>query len=399
MLKVCFRPWGESGSIVFLRFVGRYKGRGPGYAPRRRLPTGLLPGTIVLHRGKLVPRAAGALSSPPTCTRHPPGAVDVLPVASLPLVDARATPAAGGVRVAAAPSRQAGRALQQPGCCPRGGGPPRLAATRTARAAPAGLLGAAVCRGASGSAGAAAVGTVHDHAGHGRVTQHARGRRQADPAGGCAGRGEIVPARPAQETSKSGSSPLPAAARSPSGRHWTARPWSRPSMPSRCRCTPRWATPSCCAWPNCFQTRASTWAKMTFGSKAPRAQPGRQGQVAAQADHARGAGLVQLGRDHPADRRPPHHGHRHARSGEDGRGPRRTHLCGGAWNHRRRRHARGHVHLHAAGRTHSARSGAHDRRRVPPCRLGGDAAQRLRKPRLAVAGADAAKPSSQVCWR
>jgi hypothetical protein len=39
--------------------------------------------------------------------------------------------------------------------------------------------------------------------------------------------------------------------------------------------------------------------------------------------------------------------------------------------------------------TDAARSGAHDRRRIPPRRHGGEAAQRLRDARLAAAGADA----------
>ena len=52
---------------------------------------------------------------------------------------------------------------------------------------------------------------------------------------------------------------------------------------------------------------------------------------ARQADHAGGAGLLRLGRDHPAERRPPHHRRRHAGSGEDGRRSRRAHLRGRAW--------------------------------------------------------------------
>jgi hypothetical protein len=70
--------------------------------------------------------------------------------------------------------------------------------------------------------------------------------------------------------------------------------------------------------------------EMTFGNRKRAAQPGRQGQAAAQADHAGAARLVQVGRDHPAERRPPHHRRRHAGSGADGRRPRRAHLRGRA---------------------------------------------------------------------
>ena len=66
---------------------------------------------------------------------------------------------------------------------------------------------------------------------------------------------------------------------------------------------------------------------------------------------------------------------------------------------------RRHGDLPAPGRADPARGGAHDRRRVPPCRHGGEAAQRLPEPRLAPAGADArnraraaAGSGARRCW-
>jgi hypothetical protein len=52
-----------------------------------------------------------------------------------------------------------------------------------------------------------------------------------------------------------------AAARWSSARRWTARHWRRPSTPSRCSMERRSATRSSFAFPNCFPTTASTWAK------------------------------------------------------------------------------------------------------------------------------------------
>ena len=70
--------------------------------------------------------------------------------------------------------------------------------------------------------------------------------------------------------------------------------------------------------------------EITFGSSSARGAASTTRPSRRPTDHARRAGLVQLRRDHPADRRSSHHRHRHARSGEDGRRSRRTHLRGGA---------------------------------------------------------------------
>jgi hypothetical protein len=74
----------------------------------------------------------------------------------------------------------------------------------------------------------------------------------------------------------------------------------------------------------------------------------------------------------------------------DGRRPGRAHLRHRPGHRgRRRSHARRHAHLPSTGRTHLARGSTHDRRRVPPCGYSESAAQRLREPRVAGAGADA----------
>ena len=85
-----------------------------------------------------------------------------------------------------------------------------------------------------------------------------------------------------------------------------------------------------------FPDQGIDLAEMTFGHRQKAAQPRRQGQAAAEADHAGGTGFLRFRGDHPAERRPPHHRRRYAGSREDGRRPRRAHLRRRP-GHRRRR--------------------------------------------------------------
>ena len=81
----------------------------------------------------------------------------------------------------------------------------------------------------------AALGQVFDHAGHGRVAEHARDRRQADPPGGGAGSGEDLPARLAQEHRGRARHVRRQRPGRPALRRWTAPRWSARSTHSRCR--------------------------------------------------------------------------------------------------------------------------------------------------------------------
>src|SRR5690242_20188567 len=95
----------------------------------------------------------------------------VLPLARVPLVSAGACIAACGIRMALETSAPWGPALQQRGHRPGGGGWAAVATSPAAGAAPAGFLRAADRGSASRRAGAAALGTVIDHAGHGRLAE------------------------------------------------------------------------------------------------------------------------------------------------------------------------------------------------------------------------------------
>ena len=75
--------------------------------------------------------------------------------------------------------------------------------------------------------------------------------------------------------------------------------------------------------------------EMTFGPRRQARSLDDKAEGAAEADQAGGAGLLRRGRDHPAERRPPHHRGRHAGSREDGRRPRGADLRRGP-GHRRR---------------------------------------------------------------
>jgi hypothetical protein len=100
--------------------------------------------------------------------------------------------------------------------------------------------------------------------------------------------------------------------------------------------------------------------QMTYGSGRPRglsldqsARPRKRKEFT-----PGGAGLVQLGRHHPADRRPAHHRRGHAGSRQDGGRPRRAHLYRGHRHRGRRNHRlRGLVDAGAAGRRHTQGSG------------------------------------------
>ena len=86
-------------------------------------------------------------------------------------------------------------------------------------------------------------------------------------------------------------------------------------------------------------------ATASAASRIDRRQEGEEGV------HAGGAGLLHLGRDHHADRRPAHHRRRPAGSRQDGRRPRRARLHGGHRHGGRRDHRlRGLVDARAAGR-------------------------------------------------
>ena len=99
------------------------------------------------------------------------------------------------------------------------------------------------------------------------------------------------------------------------------------SMPSRCRSAPRSATPSSLCLAELFPDHGIDLGEMNFGPQR-RARSLDEKAKAPPKQITRGAGLVRLGRDHPAERRPPHDRRRHAGSGEDGRRPRRIYVIG-----------------------------------------------------------------------
>src|SRR4051794_31608095 len=92
---------------------------------RRRPPrTGLLIAgsmKIASRKRSLAPTAAASCSRAVPRVDDTFAAAHELPLAALPLVDARGAAAAAALPLAAAPARQAGAALQRPAARPRGG--------------------------------------------------------------------------------------------------------------------------------------------------------------------------------------------------------------------------------------------------------------------------------------
>ena len=147
--------------------------------------------------------------------------------------------------------------------------PQRLAPPRAAGAALPGAGGAAVRVVAAGGADHAAVGAGDDRPGDGRLGQHARRRRPAEPARRRAGSGQGLRRRPAEQRARSRSSRSPAPRRSCRRRRSAATTSTRRSTASSCSAAPRSAAASSSRWRRSSRKPASTCSQITGARAMP----------------------------------------------------------------------------------------------------------------------------------